>query len=263
MIFLTEDNYHSPEANWDYMSVSMFKSFIECEEQAMALLRGDYKRESSEAMLIGSYVDAWCEGTLDVFKDEHPEIYNSKSKEKVLKKDFEQAETIIAEIEKDEIMMKYLSGQKQVILTAEMYGCMWKAKVDNYVPDEMISDMKIMKSVDDKFWSKEFRKYVSFVENFKYQFQMTIYTMIEALATKREFYLPTYLVVATKETPSKRVILEGFQHDMPYVQDYLAYYMPHILQVKNGEIDADACGRCAYCRSTGTTITSDYHFLLE
>ena len=33
-------------------------------------------------MLIGSYVDAWCEGTLDKFKEEHPEIYNKKAKQR-------------------------------------------------------------------------------------------------------------------------------------------------------------------------------------
>ncbi len=262
MIELNNENYYGPEANWDYMSVSQFKEFIDCPERAMAGLRGEYKRPQSDAMLIGSYVDAWCEGTLDQFSEEHPEIYNSRSKEKVLKSDFKMAEQIINEIQNDEMMMRYLSGRKQVILTAEMYGTPWKIKMDNYVEDEFISDLKIMKSVDDKFWSSELRRYVGFVESFKYNFQMNVYTMVEALATGREWYLPTYLVVATKETPSKRIVLDGFHHDMAYVQDYLSFYMPQILRVKNGEIDPEGCGKCDWCRGNMKTIKMDYHFLI-
>ena len=53
---LTDDNYYSAEANWDYMSASQFKSFRKCEAAAMAELRGEWGRKESSALLVGSYV---------------------------------------------------------------------------------------------------------------------------------------------------------------------------------------------------------------
>ena len=58
---LTNENYFSPENNLTYMSASQFKSFRHCESAALAELRGEYKREVTDALLIGSYVDAHSE----------------------------------------------------------------------------------------------------------------------------------------------------------------------------------------------------------
>ena len=74
-MILTADNYYSQDANLAYMSVSQFKSFERCEAAAMAELRGEYQPPKTTAMLIGSYVDAWFEGTLDLFKLNNPEIF--------------------------------------------------------------------------------------------------------------------------------------------------------------------------------------------
>jgi len=157
--------------------------------------------------------------------------------------------------------MEYLRGQKQTIMTADMYGATWKIKMDAYLPDVRISDLKIMKSITDKFWSKEYNRYVNFVKHYKYNFQLVIYSMVEAIVTNRDFYLPTALVVVTKESPPRRSVLEGFEEDFVEVQHYLEHYTPHFMQVKTGEIDADACGECDYCLSTMGTTIQDYHYL--
>ena len=62
---LTSENYYSPESNQGYMSASQFKSFLDCEARTLAELHGEYHRPSTEALLVGSYVDAYFEGTLD------------------------------------------------------------------------------------------------------------------------------------------------------------------------------------------------------
>lgn len=262
MIELNNENYYGPEANWDYMSVSQFKGFLECSERQMAELRGDYKRPPSEAMLVGSYVDAWCEGTLDSFKQNHLEIYKYENPQKGLKSDFVSADGIIESIRGDPYFMDYLEGDKQTIMTAELYGCIWKAKYDVYKADERIVDMKIMKSIYDKFWSKETKRYVSFVENYKYNYQMNIYTMIEAIATGRDWYLEPFLAVATKEDPPMKRIFNNFLFDMEEVQYYVKYYLPWILKIKSGEIDPEPCGRCEWCRRVYGTIKQDYRNLI-
>lgn len=74
-MILTKDNYFSREANMEYMSVSQFKSFCTCPAATMAELTGEYERETTTALLVGSYVDAHFEGTLDLFKGQHPELF--------------------------------------------------------------------------------------------------------------------------------------------------------------------------------------------
>ena len=68
MMKLTNENYFSKEADMEYMSVSQFKAFEQCEAAALASVKGEWERTKTTALLVGSYVDAHFEGTLDVFK---------------------------------------------------------------------------------------------------------------------------------------------------------------------------------------------------
>ena len=58
-------NYFSEDNNRKYCGSSQFKAFLKCPAQALAELNGEWKREESVALLVGSYVDSWFEGTLD------------------------------------------------------------------------------------------------------------------------------------------------------------------------------------------------------
>lgn len=61
---LTAENYYSPEANAEYMSVSQFKSFagtdgkLACEAEAMAELRGEWemKKTKENAAYLCAYI---------------------------------------------------------------------------------------------------------------------------------------------------------------------------------------------------------------
>lgn len=41
---LTNENYFAPESSQSYMSVSQFKSFLDCEARTMAELNGEYHK---------------------------------------------------------------------------------------------------------------------------------------------------------------------------------------------------------------------------
>ena len=128
-MILTNENYYSVEANREFMSVSQYKDFEKCEAMAMAILKGEWEKPKTTALMVGSYVDSWFEGTLDEFKAAHPEIFK---KDGSLKADYVQAEEIIAFIQKDPKFMEYMAGEKQIILTAELFGTPWKIKIDSY-----------------------------------------------------------------------------------------------------------------------------------
>lgn len=126
---LTNENYFSSENQMKYMGVSQFKAFEKCEAAALAELTGEYRREKTVSLLVGSYVDANFEGTLDVFKAQNPEIFTKKGE---LKAEYRKAEEIIQRIERDPLFVTFLSGESQVIMTGEIEGVPVKIKIDSY-----------------------------------------------------------------------------------------------------------------------------------
>ena len=79
-MILTAENYYSQEANKEYLSVSQCKDFcgsigrVGCEEQALAKINGEWEIEKTSSLLVGAYVDAHFEGTLDLFKAKNPPL---------------------------------------------------------------------------------------------------------------------------------------------------------------------------------------------
>lgn len=233
---LTEENYYSAKANQEYFSVSQYKQFKKCEASAMAQINGEWDRPMTTALLVGSYVDSWFEGTLDVFKADHPEIFKISRGERQLKADFVQAENIIKFLQKDRMFMRYMSGKKQVILTRELFGAPWKIKMDSYHNDKIV-DLKVMRSME-RVGGK------SFVEHWSYDLQMAIYSAVEG----RD--LATYLAVATKEDPPDKEIISIPRWRRIELLEEVERSMPHLIAVKAGEIPPKRCGRCEYCRAT-------------
>jgi hypothetical protein len=227
---LTNENYYSLEANREYMSVSQYKQFCKCEAAAMAELNGEYKRPMTAALLIGSYVDAWIEGTLDKFKEEHPEMKGANIKK---------AEEVIEVIKNTPGFKPYLSGEKQVIMTAELFGTPWKIKIDDYSKGERITDWKVMRSME-RIMGK------SFVEYWGYDLQMAIYAAVE----KND--LDTVLAVVTKQNPPDKDVIRIPKWRREEILEEVKRNMPHILSVKSGEIPPERCGVCEYCRATKT-----------
>ena len=189
---INNTNYFSPEANAQYMSVSQFKSFRDCEAKAMAEIRGEYVRIPSKDLLMGSYVDAYFSGEMNDFIDKHPELFNKRTGE--LKADYKRCDEMIQRAERDEMFMRYMDGSKQVIMTGELFGIPWKVKVD-VLHDDKIVDLKLMKDMEPIFKEGE-RK--TFIDAWGYDIQGFVYQQIVKQNTGKE--MPFYLAVITKET---------------------------------------------------------------
>lgn len=232
-MILTNDNYYTREANQEYWSVSQYKDFQKCEAMAMATIRGEWKRPATTALLVGSYIDSWFEGTLNEFIQQHPEMFK---KDGSLKADFAQAEQLITFAQKDPVFMEYMAGEKQCILTAKLFGAKWKIKIDSYHPDKIV-DLKVMRSME-RIMGK------SFVEHWGYDLQMAIYSAVEGHS------LPTYLAVLTKQDPPDKEIIDIPKWRRDEILEDVGRNMPHLLAVKAGEIPPKRCGVCEYCRAT-------------
>lgn len=245
---LTSENYYSQEANREYMSVSQFKDFagtygkMQCEFAAMEKLEGRWEDEKTTALMVGSYVDAYFEGTLERFKEENPSLFKRDGN---LKAEYVKAEEIIARIERDEYFMKYMSGQKQVIMTGELFGTKWKIKIDSYIPDVAIVDLKVMSSITELKWVKDIG-YLDFVRYWGYDIQGAIYQEIVRQNTGKK--LPFYIAGTTKEREPDIRIIHVTDNYLTEALHLVEANMPRILRVKHGEAEPDRCELCDCCR---------------
>ena len=237
---LTAKHYFSPNSNRKYCGSSQFKSFLRCPAQAMAELNGEWQREDSTALLVGSYIDSWFEGTLEQFKAEHPEILK---RDGTLKAEYIKADEIIARVSKDELFMKYMSGKKQVIRTGEIEGVPFKIKMDSYHKGKAIVDLKVIKDFQP-LWNEERGIRQSFIEYWGYDFQAAIYQAIEGEK------LPFYICAVTKEAEPDFAVI---QIPQTWIDDAMAIIKNEIGIIdayKRGELEAPRCEKCAYCRQT-------------
>jgi len=245
---LTEDNYYGEEADMRYMSVSQFKDFagsygrLGCEFQAMMKLKGEWREEPSTAMLVGSYVDAYFEGSLPRFQMDHPELFN---KDGSLKSYYKAAETVIQRVTKDEYFMKYMSGEKQKIMVGEIGGVPWKIKMDSYLPGIAIVDLKVMKSITKLEWVKDLG-YLDFVRYWGYDIQGAVYQEIVRQNTGEK--LPFYIAGATKDAEPDIRIIQITQNYLDEALRVVQHGLPDVLKVKNGEREPHKCELCDCCR---------------
>lgn len=240
---LTNNNYYSAEANQAYFSVSQVKDFMKCEAYAMAKINGDWVEEPTPAMMIGSYVDSYFEGTLEEFKERNPQIFK---KDGTLKSDYVKAEKIIERVSKDELFMKCMSGEKQVIMTGSLYGANWKIKMDSYLPDEAIVDLKCIKKLRDITFKNGWKQ--TFIETWGYDLQLAVYQEIVRQNTGK--ILPCIIAAVDKQDiPDLECILIP-EDQLKFQLEQLRWKMPHIIDVKNYNIEPQRCGLCDYCRTT-------------
>lgn len=245
---LTSENYYSSEANREYMSNSIFKEFygtygkLGCEFRAMKELSGEWEEESTTPMLVGGYVDAWFEGTIDGFKKNHPQLFK---KDGGLKAEFIKAESIIERVQRDDYFMKFMSGEKQKIMTGEIAGVPFKIKIDSYIPGVAIVDLKVMESINKVKWVRDLG-YLDFVRYWGYDFQGAIYQ--EVVRQNTGVRLPFYIAGVGKENEPDIQIIHITQNFLDEAMRLLTAGLPRVMSVKNGEKEPDRCELCDCCR---------------
>lgn len=260
---LNSRNYFSVEANKEYMSVSQFKAFLGCEARQLACVNGEYRRnEKSEALNFGTLLHKWNEGeeAFIQYQAEHPEFLSTRGTTKgQLKSTYKKVYELIDKINNDNLFKKALHGEKEAIFTAEMFGTKWKICIDSYNPSSgYFTDLKAIANIHDTFWSDEYQKKIGFIQYYKYDLQMVVYSEIEKLATKRNENLTPYLAVITKQEPPDSTIFKGFLEYKDVLLEEVSHYMPRILELKKGTVKPIHCGKCDYCRSVKDTQIVQY-----
>ena len=265
---LTQENYYGREASMKYMSVSQFKSFLQCEAAALAECKGEYVRPMTTALLVGSYVDARLEGdeAFEAFKAEHPEIFK---KDGTPKADFVQAEEIYQRIKSDRLMSLLLSGKHQVIVTGKIARVPWRGKIDSLCDEDLckvimaefpdtaealggpfctgaIVDGKVMRDFAPVWSDAEGRK-LHWIDAWGYHLQGAAYKELIRQMTGKT--MPFVLAPATKETVTDLDALYVPYQELEAGLRLIEEKAPIFQAIKQGKREPVACGKCDYCKS--------------
>ena len=249
---LNEQNYHSVEMRKKFMGYSQFKDFEKCEVMALAKVNGEYEPEKTDALLVGSYVDAYFSGTLDAFIEENKDsIYSPKTGKMYAA--FDKALKVIEFIENYtnangvKILLKYLQGEHQKIMTGEIAGVPFKIKMDSYFPGKCIVDQKVMKDLEDVWVDKGGKNVkLNYIQAYDYPLEGAIYQEIERQNMQGK-KLPFVLDVVTKEDNTNAELI---RIDQDILEDALARVIekaPRYQRIKMGEEEPVGCGKCPVC----------------
>lgn len=273
---LSQKSYYSAETNKAFMSVSQYKDFCKCEAMALAKINGTYNQPKSKALVLGSLFDELLTGTkksqIEFISENYTELFQKSSKicselnkiEEIDRipivtewysedffceankpfADVAQAIETAAKVKQQPLMMKYLSGAKQKILTGEICGVPFKIKMDNYKKGEFISDLKYMASLRSPNMFEPMVKYWNYVA------QGAVYQEIVYQNTGKR--MPFFLVIATKETPAHLDVCEIKQYDLDEELANIKKRVERFQAIKNGEISPERCEEydCNYCTET-------------
>lgn len=247
---LDSNNYYGQEANRDYFSVSQYKDFQKCPAMAMAKLRGEYEPDFGRALLLGSYVDEMLTGNDESIKNfvaEHATELYKKNGDRYA--DVQQADETIVRIRKQPLMMHYLNGEHQTIMTGEIEGVPFKIKMDSFNPEEYIADLKYMASLRSP------NLFQPMIQYWGYDTQAAVYQEIVRQNIGRQ--LPFIFVVATKEKPAHLAVGEINQWNMDQALENLRKNIVRFQKMKKGEAEEERCEDygCDYC--TGTKVLEE------
>ena len=242
---LTQRNYYGQKANQEYMSVSQFKDFLKCPAMAMAKLNGEYEPERGRALLLGSLVDEMLTGTVKsqakFLEENRTELFKKNGEPYA---DVEQALETVNRVGKQPLMMHYLGGKHQAIMTGEIEGVPFKIKMDSYNPEEYIADLKYMASLRSP------NLFTPMVEYWGYDMQAACYQEIVYQNTGKR--LPFYFVVATQEKPAHLAVGQISQWNIDKAMETVRANIVRFQKIKAGEIEADRCEDygCEWCTTT-------------
>lgn len=245
---LTQQNYFSKEADEEYMSVSQFKLFRECEAKALATIQGQEDATYKTAFLEGQLFEALVSGDANLFKAQHPEIISTRGTTVgQIKSEFKKVINAAEKFNEQGFFRNIIDKcEKQVILTGEIKGVKVKCMLDLFdKKTNSIYDIKCMKDFNEQ-WNKKEKAYMPWYYTFGYVLQLAVYREI----VRQNFGEPKEvgLIAATKEeVPDIQALLfDSYLLDLELEQ--FKNNITRYDDIKKGLKTPLACGVCDYCK---------------
>lgn len=257
---LNEQNYYTPEMNQKYCSASQFRDFCGtpflhgCEERALKTIKGEWKPETTKALLMGSLLDAlWENDDPDYIMERFPDCVASRGATKgQLKAEYKQIIDIYQMTLRSKKFCQYMSGDKQVIQTGVIEGLPFKIKMDSYHEGKAIVDLKTTQTLDrnHRYYVPDSGERLPFYLYQNYDVQLAIYR--EIVRQNSGSLLPCFLACADKVSHPICDIIELPPKMLDEALDNVKRNCERIIMLKVGEIDPIRCesSDCDYCRDT-------------
>lgn len=257
---LNDKNYYGIEANKLYCSASQFKDFIGCpflpgcEARAMATINGEYEKETSTALLIGSILDAlWENDDPDFILERFPDCVSSRGATKgQLKSEYRKALDMYQVGLKSKTFCYYMSGDKQTIMTGTIADLPFKIKIDSFIEGKGIIDLKTTQTLDRtaRTFVPDSGERLTFYRGYGYDIQLAIYREIVRQNTGDT--LDCYLACIDKQQHPICDIIQLNNKMLDEALELVKRNAKKIIMLKNGEIQPIRCEHsgCDYCRET-------------
>ena len=194
------------------MSFSVFRDFEQCEAATLAKLKGDWEPSSNpELLLVGNYVHSYFESPeahQEFVEANKSEILSSRGKTKGQpKSSYKVADGMIKALSEDDFFnYVYAPGDKEVIVTGELFGHQWKGKIDSLCLDRgYFCDLKTVDDFHKGQWNPVLRQKTNFVEDRGYHMQMAIYQEL----IKQTFGIDCqpYIFGVSKQVPPDKIAI--------------------------------------------------------
>ena len=242
------NSYYSKEADLEYMSVSQYKLFRECEAKALATIQGQEDATSKVAFLEGQLFEALVSGDSKLFMAQHPEIMSTRGVTAgQIKSEFKKVVTASEKFNEQNFFRKIVDNcDEQVILTGEIKGIKVKCMLDLFDnKTNSIYDIKCMKDFKEQ-WNKEEKAYMPWYYIYGYVLQLAVYREI----VRQNFGEPKEigLLAATKEEVPD---IQALSFDSSLLDLELEDFKNNIERynkIKKGVEEPIACGCCDYCK---------------
>lgn len=257
---LNDESYYTLEADRRYCSASQYLDFIGrpilpgCEARTMAKLNGEWEQETTKAMQIGSILDALWEGVRgEELGIRFPDCISTRGSTKgELKSEYRQCLELYKRSYSDEVFRKYMSGDKQTIMTGEIEGLPFKIKMDSYIEGKAIVDLKTTKnaSIDERYYIPDSGERLPFYLGLSYDVQLSIYREIVRQNTGDTLHC--YIAAIDKKPHPLPQVIYLEPKLLDDALENVKRNCEKIIRLKSGEIEPLRCEHdsCDYCRDT-------------
>lgn len=251
---ITSENYYTKEADMEYMSVSQFKGFLQCEARQKAILTGEFMPEETTALLQGRLLEILLlePEKIEQFRESNPELFSQRGANKgELKSEFKKVQEMAERAKQDDFFMSYLgdsfSTLYQYPVTGIIAGIKFKGLIDIYQPKSCIVDLKGIKDFQS-IWDDKSKQKLNFIEYWGYHTQLAVYQWLVKQNTGE--LLPVFIAGVTKETVSDIGIFSIPQEVLDHQLSVIGELAPRYQKIKDGTIAPVRCECCDYCKQT-------------
>ena len=161
------------------------------------------------------------------------------------KHDYQWIPRTLAAFDRQKVFTDALSyGLKERIITFELGGVQWKARIDNDRGLDGFDDLKFMRDFNDG-WSTDYNARVPWYSVYRYERQMAIYQ--HGLGTTGT---PNIFAASKQSVPDVAWVRFDDQRMLDQQLNEVERAIPLVMMWKNGTVPAERCEDCDYCRST-------------